>query len=122
VKQGDNEAKGGDAEAKGGDGGNADTGNVQKGNGNAYARSETKEEGESPRLAMHPCFCQWSKPYGGDRSSESEADGGDTTAWSGDATGGDGGDGRASGGDADALNNAWVFQSNVRDPRGGGRH
>jgi hypothetical protein len=119
IDQGENTATGGNAEATGGNGGNADTGNVQEGNGNAYARSETGEESRPPVLAMHPCLCQWSKPGGGGES-EAEAKGGDTTATSGDATGGDGGDARASGGDADALNNAWVFQQNERAAKGGG--
>ena len=85
IEQGDNTATGGNAEANGGRGGDANTGNEQKGNGNAYARSETKDEGRPPRMAMHPCVCQWSKPHGGGRNSEAEAEGGDTAAWSGDA-------------------------------------
>jgi hypothetical protein len=37
VYQGDNTATGGNATANGGDGGDADTGNTQAGNGNAWA-------------------------------------------------------------------------------------
>ena len=37
VNQGDNTATGGNATANGGDGGDADTGNTQAGNGNAWA-------------------------------------------------------------------------------------
>ena len=122
MTQGDNTATGGNAKATGGRGGDADTGNEQKGNGNAYARSETKDEGRPTQMAMHPCMCQSWKPRGGDWSSEADAEGGDTSAKSGDAGGGDGGDARASGGDADAFNDAWVFQRNERDPIGGGRY
>ena len=68
LEQGDPEAEGGKAKAEGGDGGDADTGNVQFGNGNALS-------------------------FGKDRAT---AEGGDTCAESGDAYGGDGGDARAS--------------------------
>jgi hypothetical protein len=115
VKQGDNEAKGGDATATGGDGGDADTGNEQKFNGNAFAFSKTVGE---PR---DPCSCKGKGRHDGGKS-EAEAEGGDTTARSGDATGGDGGDARASAGDAQALNDAWVVQRNVSDVEEGTRH
>jgi hypothetical protein len=86
IHQGDPKAKGGKAKAEGGDGGDADTGNVQFGNGNALAFA-----------------------LGG----KAKAEGGDTCADSGDAYGGDGGDAKAIGGDADASNVARVFQLNA---------
>ncbi len=86
VEQGDPEAKGGKAKAEGGDGGDADTGNVQFGNGNALAFA-----------------------LGG----PAKAEGGDTCAESGDAYGGHGGDAKATGGDAAAWNYARAFQLNA---------
>src|SRR5206468_4226335 len=73
--------------AQGGNGGNANTGNTQIGNGNAYAISVGKD-------------------------SQAEAKGGDTTASSGDAYGGNGGNATAHGGNANASNNAQVQQDN----------
>ncbi len=83
-------------QANGGDGGDANTGNTQLYNGNAGALS-----------------LGW--------GSKAEAEGGDTTAWSGDAQGGNGGDASARGGDAYAWNYAQVGQSNSADDPSGSR-
>jgi hypothetical protein len=101
IEQGENTATGGEATATGGDGGYADTGNVQKGNGNAFAFAESKGGPE-----RESCGCD-------KRRNEREgasAEGGDTRAKSGDAEGGDGGDAKAVGGDAVAGNIAKVLQ------------
>jgi hypothetical protein len=106
VKQGDNAATGGEASATGGDGGYADTGNVQKGNGDAYARYESKGGPDGER-----CGCDKRRDDHGGASTE----GGDTKAHSGDAEGGDGGDAKAVGGDAVAGNIAKVLQRAGRE-------
>jgi len=110
VKQGSPEATGGNADAYGGDGGDANTGNTQKYNGNAYAKSEPQEQ-KKQYEHKSSCGCD----YGGERGhgNDADADGGDTSATSGDAYGGDGGNADADGGDAYASNAAKVFQSNL---------
>ena len=56
-----------------------------------------------------PCGCESHKGHG---PGGVNADGGDTSATSGDATGGNGGNANADGGDAFAGNLAGVFQLN----------
>jgi hypothetical protein len=119
ITQGDPSAHGGDATATGGRGGDANTGNTQEYNGNAYARSEPKEEPKG-----NSCGCEHRGKGGGHghhEDNDANAEGGDTTARSGDAHGGDGGDADADGGDAAAFNAVKVFQSNLAglaSPRG----
>jgi hypothetical protein len=96
VVQGKPEAKGGKAKATGGDGGNADTGNKQVLNGNSVAVS--LPDGGIEKISGK----------GGRHEGGAKAEGGDTSAKSGDAYGGDGGDAKASGGDAHASNEAKV--------------
>ena len=110
VRQGDDRARGGDAKAFGGDGGDADTGNIQIGNGNSLAVSlglpfsKGKDRGHGK----------------GHDAGGAKSEGGDTSAKSGDAYGGDGGDAKASGGDADASDRVHVSQSNRGEDRGKG--
>ena len=54
VEQGSPEASGGDATATGGNGGEANTGNTQEYNGNAYAESESQEQKQSKSLRLRP--------------------------------------------------------------------
>jgi hypothetical protein len=61
------------------------------------------------------CGCEHGNS-GGDN--DADAEGGDTEAWSDDATGGDGGDADADGGDADAENEVKVIQLNTSGSRG----
>ena len=122
---------GGNANATGGNGGDADTGNTQKYNGNAYARSESKGKDRKPPKGGESCGCKphgpgkGPKPHKGQEPcgcdhgswndeprSEATAKGGDTSATSGDAHGGNGGDAKANAGDADVTNGAWVHQVN----------
>jgi hypothetical protein len=57
-------------------------------------------------LFVSPCGCEHDSNGGG-------AEGGDTYAWSGDASGGDGGNASADGGDGgQAFNVAFVEQTN----------
>jgi hypothetical protein len=85
VIQGSNGAAGGPAQAVGGDGGDANSGNVQVLNGNSVS------------VGVGP-------------GAQSDSQGGNTSAKSGDAQGGDGGNAKASGGDAKAGNVAHVVQ------------
>jgi hypothetical protein len=110
VEQGEyNLAEGGPAEASGGYGGWADTGNIQEGNGNSFAKAESWQDGMNRPSVVEQCGCLPKTEKGPKASSE----GGDTSAKSGDAQGGDGGDGgdaKATGGDAVAGNIAKVLQ------------
>jgi hypothetical protein len=107
VEQGEvNLAEGGPAQAEGGWGGFANSGNVQKGNGNSFAKAESRELVSAPNDLAEQCGCLPRKEKGPKASSE----GGDTSAKSGDAEGGDGGDAKAVGGDAVAGNLAKVAQ------------
>jgi hypothetical protein len=106
IGQGGNYALGGNGEAQGGYGGDANSGNLQEGNGNAWASSHN---GDEELRNEKGCGCD-EHSKGDDGTS---AQGGDTSAKSGDATGGDGGDAKASGGDAVAGNIAKVLQLNV---------
>jgi hypothetical protein len=115
VRQGSPTADGGDAGAEGGYGGDADTGNKQFGNGNAYAKSAPRREESKPDWFDGKCGCRGHEHGGG----EANAWGGDTSAKSGDAYGGDGGNARAVGGDAVASNRARLLQVNA--PWKGGR-
>ncbi|HEX2095852.1 MAG TPA: hypothetical protein VHF50_00600, partial [Solirubrobacterales bacterium] len=87
------------------------TGNTQKWNGNAYAKSEPQQQQPFSKGQHDSCGCDG---YGKGRrhSNDADAEGGDTKARSGDATGGDGGDADADGGDAEAANRAKVLQLN----------
>jgi hypothetical protein len=106
VEQGEyNLAEGGPAQAAGGHGGWADSGNVQEGNGNSFAKAESWQNA-IPFNVAEQCGCLPKKEKGPKASSQ----GGDTSAKSGDAYGGDGGDAKAVGGDAVAGNLAKVAQ------------
>ena len=105
VLQNDNAAIGGDAEAAGGEGGDAFTGNVQKGNGNALAWSEPRQQLSNNGLAPKGRKREKCK-----RTYGASATSGDTSAKSGDAEGGDGGNAQGHGGDAVAGNVAKVRQ------------
>ena len=107
MNQGDNEATGGNAEATGGNGGNADTGNTQEGNSNAAAFAGSPDHSGPPVRLVD----DWKPPFGGGKS-EAEAEGGNTSACSGDARGGNGGNADAQGGNANASNDAQVHQQN----------
>ena len=85
ITQGSNGAEGGAAQAVGGNGGGANSGNTQFLNGNSVS------------VAVGP-------------NAQSDSQGGDTSAKSGDAQGGDGGNAKATGGDAKAGNVAHVVQ------------
>jgi hypothetical protein len=107
VEQGwENLAEGGLAQAEGGWGGFANSGNVQEGNGNSFAKAESWQNVLMPFDLGEQCGCLPRKEKGPKASSE----GGDTSAKSGDAEGGDGGDAKAVGGDAVAGNLAKVAQ------------
>jgi hypothetical protein len=100
-----NVAFGGPAQAEGGRGGFANSGNVQEGNGNSFAKAESWEVPFVFDVTAAKC-CLPKKEKGPEASSE----GGDTSATSGDAEGGDGGNAKATGGDAVAGNLAKVAQ------------
>jgi hypothetical protein len=108
VVQGSPSATGGDADATGGDGGNADTGNEQFLNGNSIALSFAPGDKLDEERYSDDCGCRKHD----DGRNEARAQGGDTSAYSGDAYGGDGGNAKASGGDADASNDSYTKQLN----------
>ena len=91
----------------GGNGGNADTGNTQEGNSNAAAFAGSPDHSGPPVRLVD----DWKPPFGGGKS-EAEAEGGNTSACSGDARGGNGGNAGAQGGNANASNDAQVHQQN----------
>jgi len=112
--QGSNTVTGGKGEAYGGDGGYADTGNIQKGNGNSWSYSDG--QGNSPMQEKHAvndaCYCNKRPEHKKSDDTSARSSGGDTSAESGDAYGGNGGDAKAFGGDAWVVNKAFTGQSN----------